>query len=356
MSRAFVDIDDNPSDYRRVIGIIASFPSVVSIATILAVSPAFAQPAPPNSAGGSNAGDVKRPGRADRAVRIGIGTIGPSTLSADLRAKLGDATAAGLNASGAAVVPTADIARARAVENCSDSVCERRLARITDTQYWLRGTVQVDGSTYRMHLELVDAQTDSVAVARDDTCDICTESDAADLANVAASALKAALSHRQVVSPPAPLKTASTSIPASTSIAAGPIDQQKAPPESTLPAWRRWLAGAAFGGAVAAVAVGSFYVYRNNKETDCEPIMGCARKYDTLAPGLAWLGVGAALATSGILLLTLPVGKTDSSATADLNLGAGSRELVGSMKPTRDAISHTQIVISLGNIAIIGRF
>jgi hypothetical protein len=361
--RAFVDIHGNPSDYRRVVGMLVS---IASVATILVADPVFAQSASPGSAGG----DLGRPGHSERVVRIGIGSIGPLTLSADFRTKLEDAAAAGLVASGATVVLAADISRARrtaGLGSCADSLCETRLARITDTHYWLRGAVQVEGSTYRIHLELLDAQTGSVAVARDDTCDICTEADAADLANVAASALKVTLTHTHVASAPAP---AAAPVPAKPNPAptSGPvlpalIDQQSAPPQSTLPAWRRWLAWAAFGGAVAAVASGIFYVSKDGQKTGCENRMIgasnmdiCADVYDTMRPGVALIGVGAVLATSGILLLTLPTGKTDSSTRAKAKPNSSSMESVGSSRPSAMAAPHAQLVISLGSLAITGSF
>ena len=276
--------------------------------------------------------------------KIGVGTIGPPTLPADVRIKLEDAAAAGLTASGAQVVSAAELSRARATAalgTCSDPVCERRLAEITDTRYWLRGTCQLDTSTYRLHLELVDARSGAVAAARDDTCDICTEADAADLTNVAASSLKATLTHSQTqqVTAAPPLPSISH-----TANSDKPSDQGAGRDGPEGSAMRRALPWMFFAGAAAAVGVGA---YALSIDGDCVDMKQgiCKGWYQTtwrLAVPL--FAVGSALTTTGIILLGSPPAPTIPGTIAS------------SSATSRAAAAPTQIIISPSGIAIAGRF
>jgi hypothetical protein len=309
-----VDSGGNPADHRPVHRIVA-FPVVLAV-VVSAGAVAVAQPA------------------AGSAVpRIGIAAIGPASLPADLRIRLEDAAATGLKASGAEVVTAAELARARsasALGSCSDLLCEQRLAQVTDTRYWLRGTCQLDTSTYRLHLELVDARSGAVVVARDDTCDICTEADAAETANVAASALKAALgrvpSAGGGISQAAP---AAITTPRAKAAAVGmgndPDERERRPAgitqepvgtEHARPLWRRALPWIAFAGAAGAAAGGFYYLAINNESSGCKgpAPASCYQYNDTiLGQGAPLLVVSAALIATGVVLLTMG-GRADRAA------------------------------------------
>ncbi|MBC8132618.1 MAG: hypothetical protein H7X95_06525, partial [Deltaproteobacteria bacterium] len=255
---------------------------VVSAAFVICGTEAQAQRSP-----------IETGGRPERLGRIGIGIIGPAGLPADLRIRLEDAAAAGLKASGADVVSAVELSRARqsaSLGTCSDTLCEQRLAQVTDTRYWLRGTCQLDTSTYRLHLELVDARSGAVVVARDDTCDICTEADAAETINVAASALKAALGRAPQ---PQPTNVAATPPRSATSGVAGqsaitidvnanahPTGREagasshadradRADRAEVRPLWLRLLPWGAFVSAAAFGVAGTYYLALNNQGFEC---------------------------------------------------------------------------------------
>lgn len=332
-----------------------------TLLTVAAAAPAARAQTAPVKAGSAKAG----------SARIGVATLGPAGLPTDLRIRLEDAAAAGLRASGAEVVSATELSRARAAAAlgaCTDAVCEQRLAQITDTRYWLRGTCTLDTSTYRTHLELTDARTGAVLGARDDTCDICTEAEAAESVNIAASALKAKVARSQmtaanvvsparspsptaaatVTTPPAPAAQPSTSGPAdSTNGSGGP---ESAPGDSGTPAadtadagggdrpmWRRVLPWVAFAGAAGAIAGGAYYLSVDGDPT-CTIMVAnqaCKDSRDTGVQYFPLFGVGAALVATGIVLLVLPgpaaAGATSPSVAAppstvsSLGLGISTR-------------------------------
>ncbi len=315
---------------------------IVWIATLLASGFAFGQQAPRN--------------KPDGIGPIAIGTIGPPGLPSDLRSKLEDATASGLMASGADVISPTEISRVRTnagLGSCSDSICERRTAELARAQYWLRGTCQLDVSTYHLHLELVEARSGTVRVARDDTCDICTENDVALMANVAASALKVSLARMQpapapVVSPtPVPLVSPSGQTPigkgSGGSISTAAMNTGAA--DGARPLWRRLLPWAAFAAAATAGAGGAYYLAINNRGVErCNVAKSsCAYVNDTLWQwGVPLLGAAAALGTTGVILLTMRDRPPRHEPPETSQLAAAS--------------TTPQIIISLDRIAISGRF
>ncbi len=309
---------------------------------MLVATGAFAQQPPAASTDGS-----VRANTPAGVGKIGIGTVGPSNLPADLRIKLEDAAAAGLTASGAQVVSAAELARARATAalgTCSDPVCERRLAQIADIRYWLRGTCQLDTSTYRLHLELVDTQSGAAVAARDDTCDICTEADAADLANVAASSLKATLTRSPTsLAPPA----LAPSPPPGGAVDVKIDDKTAGLNGNQRSTWRRVLPWVALTGATAALAGGVYAFTRDDGEGTCFSGGGvqCEKLYEQPAwrLGVPLIGIGAALATTGVILLRTP----PAAAPGDRASSTGI---------WRSAAAPTRIVISPRGVAIAGRF
>jgi hypothetical protein len=276
-----------------------------------------------------------------------------------LRARLEQAVAAGLAASGADVVPAPALGRARSAADlrpCADAPCWRRLAEIVGAAYLARGSCRLEGSTYLLHLELYDPRADTVAATRDDTCEICTESDAIETANMAASALKAALGRALAATgngrpgPTAAAAAAGSAAPEPPSAAAVSRGPQAAPlPPATAistpppaaavasasaghdgarrghPLWRRVLPWLALAGGIASGAAGSYYLSLDGKGSCDAGNDSCFRLYDTKGQGLVWLGVGTALAATGIVLLLLPAPGEVQVAVSPTGIGAGLR-------------------------------
>jgi len=198
--------------------------------------------------------------------------MGPATLPTEFAARLATAAGAGLTAAGADVLPPAS----------ADA----------NPDYLLRGTCAIEGSTYRLHMELVDTRTNAVAVGRDDLCEICTETEAAEATNVLASALKVALEQSlRAAPPPAPVLPVKPAAP--------PVETRAAAP------WRRSLPWVAFGVGAAALGTGIYYLAINGKGTDyAADRMDNTRLYDTTwRYAIPSLGLGAAAAVVGILTL-----------------------------------------------------
>ena len=209
-----------------------------------------------------------------------VAEIGPDTLPRSLTADLEAAAAAGLAAAGAKVVARVPAAPGQASPNTL-----------------LRGTCQVEGSTYRFHLMLQDAQSGATLVSRDDVCEICTEKDAAETVNIGASALKTALDHtpRTLAQPAAP-----------------PARLEPRPPaaqrSSSRVPWRRVLPWVAVGAGAAAMGVGVYYLAIDGKgATYCDTVPGmCGKLNDSKAWGIEWLAIGAAVASTGLVFVFLP--------------------------------------------------
>ena len=262
------------------------------------------------------------------------------------------------------MISAAELARARVragLETCAEPHCEQRLAQLTETRLWLRGTCALDTSTYRLHLELVDAESGAVRAARDDVCDICTEADVAAFANVAASALKASLpgapaarSWSAATGTPAPLMPsagAGTGIPPMTGVQApsGPADavgstsSPKGRPELAATHggrsfWRRALPWTALAVAAGAGAGGAYYLWLNDR---CNG-NNCQYRYDTVWQGVPLLALAAALAATGIVLLAIP--DRPDQATSPSASGIARAD------------TAPRIVVSFGGIAVTGKF
>jgi hypothetical protein len=219
-----------------------------------------------------------------RAPTFSVVEIGPDTLPRSLTADLEAAAAAGLAAAGAKVVARVPSSPAEAGPSTL-----------------LRGTCQVDGSTYHLHLVLEDARTGATVVARDDVCEICTEKDVAETVNIAASALKTAFDHTprsapQTVTPARPMT-------APASAAVHPRAQGR---------WRRVLPWLAVGAGAAAMGVGIYYLAIDGKPVYCQ--MGvCGGWNDSKAWGIEYLAAGAAVAATGLVFVLLPPRATEAS-------------------------------------------
>jgi len=228
---------------------------------------------------------VPTPTATFSVVEIGPGSL-PRSLTADLEA----AAAAGLAAAGAKVVPRVPAAPGQ-----------------PGPDTLLRGTCQVDGSTYRLHLMLEDAQTGNTLVARDDVCEICTEKDAADAVNIAASALKTALDHTP--------RTATQPAAKAAPIPAPDVRAGSASRPATRSRWRRILPWVAVGAGAAVMGVGAYYLAIDGKQLDCSGGI-CGRSYDSKAWGIEGLAIGAAVAATGLVFVLLPPRASDSPRAA----------------------------------------
>ena len=109
--------------------------------------------------------------RAQRAT-VAIAPVTGDRMSADLRSRVAKSLADGVVSAGADVAPSGMAA------------------------YVLRGTLEVEGRSYALRLEMLDGKTGSVLATREDRCEICTESEAFETANTAASTLKALVFRR----------------------------------------------------------------------------------------------------------------------------------------------------------------
>ena len=171
----------------------------------------------------------------------------------------------------------------------------------------LRGTCQVDGSTYRLHLMLEDAQTGNTLVARDDVCEICTEKDAADAVNIAASALKTALDHTP------------RTIPQAVKPATPPVETRpQSPPRPTMRArLRRILPWVAVGAGAVGMGIGTYYLAIDGNQLNCAPNGGiCGRSNDSKAWGIEGLAIGAAVAATGLVFILIPPRATDTARSS----------------------------------------
>ena len=141
-----------------------------------------------------------RAAHADRPT-VSVVPVGGEKASADVRARIAQSLAEGLIASGADVSAAPD-----------------------EATYLLRGRVEIEGRSYTLHLEMLDRKTGSVVASREDRCEICTESEAFETANTAASTLKAMVFKRTGAggaSGPAAATTAPAGSPAEGRVALG---------------------------------------------------------------------------------------------------------------------------------------
>ena len=187
------------------------------------------------------AGGVARgEARADRP-RISVAPVAGEHATPELKEKVGQSLAEGLIASGADVAPAP-----------------------ADAAYMLRGRVEVEGRSYTLHLEMVDRKTGAVVASREDRCEICTEAEAFETANTAASTLKAIVFKR--TGGPQALATTAPAAPAPASVAAA------APPgtagsnlqiEATAASPRarhRGLGWTGVAGGIVSAGVGAFLI------------------------------------------------------------------------------------------------
>ena len=240
--------------------------------------------------------------RAERP-RIAVMEMAGGKVTPDLRERMTHAVHEGLLASGADVVdgmPAAATGPGGAP--CDGNGCVTAVAKATVSGYVVRGTLEIDGRTYELRLEMLDGKTGALIESREDRCEICTEGEALEMAGVSASALKVQVFKKK---------------PVATAVAdAAPVAPPSAPPPGALrvetsssapatgPGHRPygWIGVAA--GAVAVVA--GIWLIGVDGEGTCNDGKGvqCQQLRDTKGWGIASIVGGAILGGAGALVLT----------------------------------------------------
>jgi hypothetical protein len=260
--------------------------------------------------------------------------MGPAGLPRGLATQMEAAATAGLVAAGATVLPRSPSPPPGSCPNgaaCAHPTTGPGGGAIT----LLRGTCQLEGSTYRVHLELVDTRSGSVLMSRDDLCEICTEKDVTESTNIAASALKAALDQARTRAPRVPAIVAA---PAAAPVALDLRDQDhRRPPGHFLRRAAPWIA---VGAGAYAIGAGIYFLSLSGKETNYNGDLKVnTRIYDTTRQGLIWLGAGAAVAAAGMVFVIRDGRETgmepikhsgsDSDSSSPPSPSASSRRPVG---------------------------
>ncbi len=145
--------------------------------------------------------------RAERP-KILVLPVAGKVADPGFRQRVAQSLSEGLIASGGEVVaaPTgADAVPA----GCATPACLSSAARATGAAFLLRAVVEEEGRTYTFKLEMLDGQSGAVLAQRENRCEICTDSEALEIANAAASALKAQ-AVKKPGAPAAPPAAAST--------------------------------------------------------------------------------------------------------------------------------------------------
>ena len=128
--------------------------------------------------------------RAERPKVLVLPVAGKAA-DANFRQRLAQALSEGVIASGGEVVPLPTGAAALPPEGCSTPACLSGAARATGAAFLLRAAVDEEGRSYSFKLEMLDGLSGAVLAQRENRCEICTDGEALEIANAAASALKA---------------------------------------------------------------------------------------------------------------------------------------------------------------------
>jgi hypothetical protein len=249
------------------------------------------------------------------ATTIRVLEIGPATLPRGLAAQLEIAATAGLVAAGANIVTGT---AATPPSACAGTACREATTATDGANTLLRGSCQVEGSTYRVHLELLDAASGGVLVAREDVCEICTEKDVAEATNLAASALKTTLDH----TPRTPAARA-TPVPAPPPLHLDARDGNSDGRHGGRQFLRRALPWAAVGVGAFGIGAGIYFLALNGQQKGCFTPGTCLYHYHTAVQGSIWLGAGAVVAATGLVFLLRPAhdtaGEPAKSSTASFS-------------------------------------
>ena len=157
---------------------------------------------------------------AERAKILVLPVTGKTT-DAGFRQRVAQALSEGLLASGGEVVALPTGAAALPAEGCTTPACLSGAARATGAAFLLRASVDEEGRSYAFKLEMLDGQSGALLAHRENRCEICTDAEALEIANAAASALKA-----QALKKPGP---AAASPPPASAAAAGATERATGP-------------------------------------------------------------------------------------------------------------------------------
>jgi hypothetical protein len=236
--------------------------------------------------------------RAERP-RIAVMEMAGGKVTPDLRERMTHAVDEGLLASGADVVdgmPAAATGPGGAP--CDGNGCVEAVAKATVSAYVLRGTLEIDGRTYELRLEMLDGKTGVLIESREDRCEICTEGEALEMAGVSASALKVQVFKKK---PPVAANDAAS---VSSAVAAPPVALRVDASPSTTGAGHRPYGWIAVGAGVIAVVAGIWLISVDGDGTCGDSKVQCQHLYATKGGGIASLVGGALLGGAGALVLT----------------------------------------------------
>ncbi|MDB4980717.1 MAG: hypothetical protein JWM82_1469 [Myxococcales bacterium] len=235
----------------------------------------------------SSAAHAERP-------RIAVMELSAPKVAPDLRQRATRAVQEGLLASGADVVegmPAAATGPGGAP--CDGSGCITAVAKASVANYVVRGTLEIEGRTYGLRLEILDGKSGDLVESREDRCEICTEGEALEMAGVSASALKVQAFKKGAA--PAPDVTA----PAVVTPPPAPLIATAA---TTPSLGQRRLGWVGVGVGAAAVAAGTV-LFALDGQGDCGGPDTCMNRYKTGRLGLVSFMGGTALVIGGFLMM-----------------------------------------------------
>jgi hypothetical protein len=239
--------------------------------------------------------------RAERP-RIAVMEMAGSKMTPDLRERMTHSVDEGLLASGADVVdgmPAAATGPGGAP--CDGNGCVEAVAKATVAGYVLRGTLEIDGRTYELRLEMLDGKTGVLIESREDRCEICTEGEALEMAGVSASALKVQVFKKK---PPVAAPDVAPTAPIAVPTPATHLEVAS-PSSAPVASGHRQLGWIGVAAGVVAVVVGVWLISIDGDPT-CGASSGvqCQELRSTKGGGIASIVGGAALGGAGALVLT----------------------------------------------------
>jgi hypothetical protein len=243
--------------------------------------------------------------RAERP-RIAVMEVAGAKVAPDLRDRMTHAVHEGLLASGADVVdgmPAAATGPGGAP--CDGNGCVTAVAKATVASYVARGTLEIDGRTYELRLEMLDGKTGDLVESREDRCEICTEGEALEMAGVSASALKVQAFKKKA----APAVAGAAAAPATAAPGQpGAVRVETSPPmggRAVTSEEHRELGWIGVGAGAIAGALGLYLIEADGKGT-CSAGDGtqCPHVYSTTVWGITSLAAGALAIGAGVLVLT----------------------------------------------------
>jgi hypothetical protein len=241
--------------------------------------------------------------RAERP-RIAVMEMAGGKVAPDLRERMTHSVHEGLLASGADVVdgmPAAATGPGGAP--CDGNGCVTAVARATVSAYVVRGTLEIDGRTYELRLEMLDGKTGELIESREDRCEICTEGEALEMAGVSASALKV-----QVFKKKAAAEAAAIQAPAPAAAPPGAVSiEASAPanqPDGTTEEHRE-LGWIGVGVGAFAGVLGAWLISADGDGTcDAAASVQCPKLYSTKGWGIVSIAGGAVAIAAGVFVLT----------------------------------------------------